>query len=112
MLKVKILNLIEQGLSNSEIEAQTGASNSHIVHTRMEYNELMPIEHRKPSEKRLTKPKEGTRRRIAYDYMEMYPNARLSEMVKDTGLPKGTCGVVRHLYFGPNVKVVNENVQR
>lgn len=111
MLKVQIITLIEKGLSNSEIEAETGASNSHIVHTRMEYNELMPEGQKRPSEKRLTKPKEGTQRREAYDYMELYPNARFSEMVEDTKLPKSVCGVVRHLYFSKKPGTTNETAR-
>lgn len=104
MLKTRIIELIEQGLSNDEIELKTGASKSHIVHTRMEYNELVPASMRKRSVPKLTAPKEGTVSRIVYDYMTLYPNARLSEVVASTGLPVGTCGGIRHRYFGPHVK--------
>lgn len=103
MLKTKIIELIEQNLSNDDIERITGASNSHIVHTRMEYNELVPEDQRKRSVPKLTAPKEGTVSRIVFDYMTLYPNARLSEVVASTGLPVGTCGGVRHRYFGPHL---------
>jgi hypothetical protein len=100
-LKTRIMNLVEQGFNNDQIEEQTGASKSHIVHTRMEYNEVLPEDMRKPSVPKLTAPKEGTERRIVYDYMMLYPNSRFSEVVQGTGLPAGTVGSVRHRYFSP-----------
>lgn len=100
-LKNKIMTLIQNGLNNDEIKLETGASNSHIVHTRMEYNSVVPKAMRKPSVPKLTAPKEGTVRRIIYDYMTLYPNARFTEVVEATGCPSGTVGSVRHRYFSP-----------
>lgn len=104
MLKTKIIELIEQGRSNDEIMQATGASNSHVVHTRMRYNEFVPADQRKRSVPKLTAPNPGTVRRIVYDYMVLYPRARLSEVVAATGVAIGTCGGVRHRYFGPHLR--------
>lgn len=104
MLKPIIMQLVEQGLTNQEIEEKTGASAGNISKVRGMYNKSVPPEQRKASLKKLLKPKEGTKSRIAYDYMELYPNARLSEMVRDTELTTSVCGKVRHLYFTPTAK--------
>lgn len=104
MLKTKIISMIEQGHSNDKIIQATGASNSHVVHTRMRYNQFAPESQRKRSVPKLTAPKPGTVRRIVYDYMVLYPCARLSEVVADTGVAVGTCGGVRHRYFGAHIQ--------
>lgn len=100
-LKTKIMDLVEQDFNNDQIEEQTGASKSHIVRMRMLYNEALPKDKRKKSVPLLTAPKEGTVRRIVYDYMMLYPNATFSEAVQDTKVPAGTVGSVRHRYFSP-----------
>lgn len=104
MLKPKIIEMIEQGFTNDEIALKTGASKSHIVHTRMEYNECVPASERKRSSRKLEAPREGTRSRIIYDYMSLYPNARFTEAVADTKLPAGLVGRVRHQYFNPKAQ--------
>lgn len=113
MLKPKIIELIGQGFSNDEIATKTGASKSHIVHTRVEYNECVPASERKYSKPLLTAPKEGTDSRIVYDYMILYPNARLSEVVADTGLSTGLIGKIRHMHFRPKSREngVNKNLK-
>jgi hypothetical protein len=103
MLKPKIIELIEQGYDNDVIEIKTGASKSHIVHTRMAYNALLPSNQRKRSVPKLTAPKHGTIRRKVYDYMILNPKARLSDVVSNTGVCVGTAGSVRHRYFGPHL---------
>lgn len=100
-LKTKIMDLVEQGLNNDQIQEQTGASKSHIIRMRMRYNEALPKDQRKKSIPKLTEPNEGTVRRIVYDYMMLYPNARFSEVVSETGVAAGTVGSVRHRYFSP-----------
>lgn len=102
-MKPKIINLIQKNLSNEAIREITGASDSYIVDVRKQYNKLVPESERKTSTIR-TKPKEGTKARIVYDYMVLYPNALLSETVANTKLPIGLCGVVRHRYFSTVAK--------
>lgn len=103
MLKPKIIELIENSLSNEAIHKITGASEDWIIDVRKQYNKAVPPDKRKTSTIRI-EPRPNTDSKIVYDYMILYPNATLSETVSDTGLPRSLCGRVRHRYFSPKAK--------
>lgn len=101
-LKSKIMQAIEQGLTNKQIVEAIPTTANYVVRVRMQYNAIAPTRIKSPA---LDKPKEGTASRAVYDVLIANPSATSGEIMRQVSASYGVIASVRKLFFGYKPRV-------
>lgn len=95
--KAVIIDMIEQGHSNTDIVQAVRTTKSYVCYVRYLYNKAAGVNAiRSPA---LTKPKQGTQSRLVYNYFMQNRRASLRDASEATGADTGVCCAVRKRYF-------------